>query len=61
MKNIFKKPDASTLLGVGGMLVGGLSMLIKHEQDKNTKNETINKAAEKAAKMVMEQMSSKKD
>lgn len=53
-----KKLSDSTLLGAAGLLAGLAGMLIKNEQAKKEKNETIEKAAEKAAKMVMEKMSS---
>lgn len=54
-----KKINDSVLLGAAGLLTGLAGMLIKNEQAKKDKNEAIEKAAEKAAKMVMDKLSSK--
>lgn len=61
MKFEFKKPGMSTLLSIGGLMVMAAGSLINGEKEKIAKNETIDKAAEKAYKKVMEQMSSKQD
>ena len=61
MKFEFKKPDASTLLSIGGLVVAAVGAVINSEKEKRTKNETVDKAAEKAYAKVMEKMSSKQD
>lgn len=59
MKFELKKPDAGTLLSVGSLVIGAIGAVVSSKKEKYDKADAIDKAAEKAYKKVMEQMSSK--